>query len=71
MGIYSDKFCKKDSVLDGFDFEELIDTITVNEPEINEKTVKKIFDELIKSQFENAREVLKANMSNILNELKG
>ena len=66
--MFKDKFCVKDSLLEGIDFEELIITLQSNEQEINKTTINRVFEELLKAKLEDAREVLKHNINNILKE---
>ena len=66
--MFKDKFCAKDSLLEGIDFEELIITLQSNEQEINETTVNRVFEELLKAKLEDTREILKHNIKNILKE---
>lgn len=69
MGIYSNKFHSKDSLLDGFSYEDLITAVQSNETEVNERTVIKVFDEILQSQLTDARELLISNMDNIIKEV--
>lgn len=66
--MYNNKFHTKDSILDGIDFEELITTIQCNEKEVRAETVNKVFEEILEIKLEDAREVLKHNINNILKE---
>jgi hypothetical protein len=55
-----------DSILDGITYNDLITTIQSNEKEINEQTVQKVFSEILNSQLEDAKNLLKENMSRIV-----
>lgn len=70
MAIYSNKFHTKDNILDGFTYEDLIDAIKSNEAIIDKQTIEKVFNEILKEQIKNAKEMLKHNIDNILKELK-
>lgn len=61
---------KKDSILDGFSFEDLIDTVHCNESKINEKAVKKVFEEMLQYQIAEAREMFEAQLKNVMKELR-
>jgi len=63
-------FLPKENLLSGFDISELIDTIDANERVKDEKTVIKVFNELLKDQITDAKHILKKNMSKILEEIK-
>jgi len=66
--MFEDKFCIKDSILDSIDFEELIEMVQCNEKIINEFTITKCYNELLEMKLENAKEMFKSNMENILKE---
>lgn len=68
--MFNNKFCIMDNLLDGFTFDELITAVQSNEPEINEKTVEKVFNEILQAQLKDARFLLKTKMQNILKECK-
>lgn len=51
-----------DSILDGFSIDDLMLMVNCNEKEVNEKTIKKCFEELMKIQIEEAREMLNQKM---------
>jgi hypothetical protein len=68
--MFKDKFCTFDSILDGISYDDLIETVSCNEKMKDEQTVLRVFDELLNMRIEDAKEMLKANMRNILNELK-
>lgn len=58
-----------DNLIQGLDFQELIDTIHCNEAWHDEIRVKKVFNELLQMRIREARQSLRANMTNIINEL--
>lgn len=66
----SERFHAKDGLLQGFTYEELIDTVYSNEPVKDAKSVQKVFDEILKAQVSEAKSELKSNMKEILKELK-
>ena len=66
--MFKDKFCVKDSLLEGIDFEELIITLQSNEQEINEQTVNRVFEEILEMKLDDARELLKKNINDIIKE---
>lgn len=70
MGIYQDKICIHDNILNGFTNDDIITAVLSNEPIINEQTVTKVYNELVRTQLQNARETLQNNMSEILRILK-
>jgi len=66
----NESFHMKDSVLDGFTFEDLITTIQTSEAKIDEKTVLRILEKVIKLDVAGARSVVKKEMKNILDALQ-
>ena len=60
----------KDSMLDGFTYEDIIDAVYHNEKNIDEKAIKKVFKEILKDQIKDAEYALKKNISNMLEILK-
>ena len=60
------KFHTLDNILNGFIFQELIDTITHNEQTITEKTIKKVFNEILNIQMKDANYLLNEHMQDIL-----
>lgn len=65
------KFSLKDDILSGITFEELVQTIESNEKNYDEKTIKKVFDEILKMKLDDAKYVLKQNIETIKKELDG
>jgi len=63
-------FSFQDSILDGITIDDVITATLSNEPEINESTVTKIYNEILKENMENAREMLKQYMQAIIKEVK-
>jgi len=60
----------KDSLLDGFTFEEVIDALHCNEPEINEAAVHRVVNDMLKENTINMREILKNNVMEIIKRAK-
>lgn len=65
-----EKLSMRDDLLAGFDFQELIDTVNANEPKKDEKSIMKVFEDMLKSSVSDARFMLKKHMKDILSELK-
>ena len=63
-------FHTKDNLLDGITFESLITAIESNERVYDEKTVKKVFNEIRKEVLGDAEFLLRKHMKDILKELK-
>lgn len=63
-------FSFQDSILDGITIENVITATLHNEQEVNEKTVTKVFNEILTTQLEDARFMLKKYMQDIINEVK-
>ena len=61
-----DKFHVLDNLLDGFTHDDLITAVISNEPIINEQTIKKVFNEMLQAQLNDAKALLKANMQEVL-----
>ena len=55
-----------DDLLSGFTHDDLITAVLANETEINEQTIKKVFNEMLQEQMNNAKAILKANMQEVL-----
>lgn len=66
----SEKFSIKDEVLAGITFEELLDTVNANEPKKDSQAVMRTFDDINKRNMDDAKAILKREMSGILNSLK-
>ena len=64
------KIHRNDSVLDGFNVGELIDTVSCNEEIIDEAAINRVFEEMLQYQISEAREMFKAQIKNIKKELK-
>lgn len=60
------KFNEMDWLMTGITFDDLITAVQSNEPTIDERTVTKVFNELVKSALEDARYELKQNMKKII-----
>ncbi len=61
-------FHQMDDLLSGFTFGELIETLQSNEAIIDERSVRKVFKELLNFRLEDARYELKKNMHQIIKE---
>lgn len=59
-------FNSHDWLLTGLTLEDLITAVQSNEPTIDERSVTKVFNELVKSTLEDARYELKQNMQKII-----
>ena len=60
----------KDSLLDGFTFEEIIDTLHCNEHEINEEAVRRVVNEILSENLTNMNELLDNNIQEIIKRAK-
>lgn len=58
----------KDDLLRGITFEELIETLQSNEPTHDERTVRRVFEEILRANLEDARAELRDNMKFILKQ---
>jgi len=56
----------KDSLLDGFTFEDVIDVLRCNEPVINEAVVRRVVNDLLKENAVNMHEILNSNVMEII-----
>jgi len=56
----------KDNILDNITFEELITTVESNEKIIDEKSITKVFDDLMKAKISEAKFSFKQNKNTIL-----
>ena len=61
-------FHRDDDLLRGITFGELIDTVYSNERVIDERTVTKTFNELLKANVRDAKSELKGSMKKIIEE---
>jgi hypothetical protein len=59
-----------DSIISGITFDDLITTLQCNEQTIDKAAVTRVFNEILKIQMADAREILKQNMDFILEEAK-
>ena len=59
-------FSVKDSILSAITFEELIDTLQSNEQNIDERAVKRVFDEILKANTKDAYSILNKQMKTII-----
>lgn len=57
---------KHDTILDGITVGEIALTLKCNEPVINEKTVNKVFDEILAFKLEDARFFLQKHKHEIV-----
>ena len=55
-----------DDLLNGFTHDDLITAVLSNESVITEQTIKKVFNEMLQEQMNNAKATLKANMQKVL-----
>ena len=55
-----------DNLLQGFSFQELIDTISCNEKIINEESATKVFNEILSMQLHDAKFLLQEHMQEII-----
>lgn len=51
-------------------FDDLIITVQSNEKEVNEKNIKKVFNEILEIQLQDARFLLNENMNEIIKRSK-
>lgn len=56
------------NILDPYNFDTLLTEISCNIRDINEETVKRQFETMLKYKIHSAREVFKANLQNIVKE---
>lgn len=63
-------FNKYDSILNGITFDDLITAVQSNVENINKSTVKQVFNEIWKSQMEDAKYILDTEMENIIKNCK-
>ena len=56
----------KDSLLDGFTFEDIIDVLHCNEPVVNEAVVRRVINDMLKENTRNMREILNNNVMEII-----
>jgi hypothetical protein len=63
-------FSLLESILDGINFDDLIDTVQCNVQEINEEAVYMEFNKILSIRLQDANNTLKANMQGILEELE-
>ena len=64
------RFHEEDDLFRGITFKELIITLQSNEKVIDEKSVYKVFKEIMDYRMEDAKDVLKDNMKEILSSAK-
>jgi len=69
-GVFKQYFVKEDDLLRGITFEELITAIESNEKEYTEETIKKVFEEMVRTNLIDAKATLRSNMRSIMKELK-
>ena len=56
----------KDNLLDGFTFEDVIDTLNCNEVIIDEVAVNRLVDDMLRENIINMREILNNNIPEII-----
>jgi DNA gyrase/topoisomerase IV subunit B len=59
-------FRPEDNILDDITFDELITTVEGNEKSIDERSVTRVFNELMKSKINEAKYVFKKNIKEII-----
>jgi hypothetical protein len=64
--MFKDQFVVYDNILDGITFDDLITAVLSNEPEVNERTVKKVFKEILETQLKDADYLLEQHMQKII-----
>jgi hypothetical protein len=62
----SDSYERSQPIIDPLSFDTLLLEINCNLPQINAATVRKQFEEDLKSRIESAREVFENNLQNII-----
>lgn len=60
----------EDSLLDGFTMKQVMDAVTCGEPTISPDSVRKVFNDMLKVQVQDARAILEANMDTIIDSIK-
>jgi len=55
-----------DDLLSGFTHDDLVTAILSNESVITEQAIKKVFNEMLQQQINDAKATLKANMQEVL-----
>ena len=68
--VFKQYFVKEDDLLRGITFDDLITAIESNEKEINEISVKKVFEEMVRTNLVDSKSLLRSNMKSILKELR-
>lgn len=63
-------FNENDWLFTGITFDDLITAVESNEPDINESVINRVFNELMKSNLEDAKYDLKQKMPYLLKRLK-
>jgi len=63
-------FHPDDDLLKGITFQELIDTVYSNEKVVDEKSVWKVFNELVKVKLEDAKSELKSDIKQVIKEIE-
>jgi len=61
-------FSMAENLLDGFTYEELLDTVNTNEPERDEDAIIKVFNELVQQNVELAKEKLEEKLEELVNQ---
>ena len=61
---------RNQNILDPLSFETLLLEIQCNVKEINEESIKKQFEDDLKSKIQSAKEIFNSNLKNILEEAK-
>ena len=55
-----------DDLLSGFTHDDLITAVLANETEITEQTIKKVFNEMLQQQINEAKATFKDNLQEVL-----
>lgn len=59
----------RDDALEGFSYQDLVDTVRANEPDATPEAVFRVFNAAVNRRVAEARTRLKANMRAVLNEI--
>jgi len=68
--IFKQYFVAEDNLLRGITFEDLITAVHSNEKEINEQTIRKTFEEMVRTNLVDSKSLLRSNMKSILKEFR-
>lgn len=68
--MFKDMFNNYDNLIDGITYDDLITAVQSNEKEVNEKSIKKVFNEILEIQLQDAKFLLDKNMNEIIKRSK-